>query len=154
MKDWRPIRAGQRRRVAEYYGTTVESLGKRDTDFNANAAETEQFLRADREVMSSQRPAFITEEPATCARTGVTRWFQTVKVPLLSSDGGSRQVLGVATDITARKQLEDQFRQAQDGGSGPPGRRRSPRFQQRADGHSGADGNSFSPTCQRMTPAS
>jgi two-component system, cell cycle sensor histidine kinase and response regulator CckA len=35
-----------------------------------------------------------------------------VKVPLLSSDGNSRQVLGVATDITARKQLEDQFRQA------------------------------------------
>ena len=62
--------------------------------------------------MSSQRPAFITEEPATCARTGVTRWFQTVQVPLLSSDGGSRQVLSVATDITARKQLEDQFRQA------------------------------------------
>jgi len=113
VKDWEGRYVLANAAVADYYGTTVESLlGKRDTDFNANAAETQQFLRVDREVMSSQRPAFITEEPATCARTGVTRWFQTVKVPLLSSDGGSRQVLGVATDITARKQLEDQFRQA------------------------------------------
>lgn len=113
VKDWEGRYVLANAAVAEYYGTTVESLlGKRDTDFNANAAETEQFLRADREVMSSQRPAFITEEPATCARTGVTRWFQTVKVPLLSSDGASRQLLGVATDISARKQLEDQFRQA------------------------------------------
>ncbi len=113
VKDWEGRYVLANAAVAEYYGTTVESLlGKRDTDFNANAAETEQFLRADREVMSSHRPAFITEEPATCARTGVTRWFQTVKVPLLSSDGASRQLLGVATDISARKQLEDQFRQA------------------------------------------
>ena len=33
-------------------------------------------------------------------------------MPLLSPDGSARQVLGVATDITERKQLEDQFRQA------------------------------------------
>jgi nitrogen-specific signal transduction histidine kinase len=35
-----------------------------------------------------------------------------VKVPLLSLDGTTRQVLGVATDITERKHLEEQFRQA------------------------------------------
>jgi PAS domain S-box-containing protein len=113
VKDWEGRYVLANAAVAEFYGTTVESLlGKRDTDFNPNLEETRQFLRADREVMSSERAAFITEEPATCAATGVTRWFQTVKVPLLSSDGSSRQVLGVATDITARKQLEDQFRQA------------------------------------------
>jgi two-component system cell cycle sensor histidine kinase/response regulator CckA len=113
VKDWEGRFVLANAAIAEFYGTTVESLvGKRDADFNPNAEETEQFLRDDREVMSSQRPVFIPEEPATCARTGITRWFQTVKVPLLSSDGTSRQVLGVATDITERKQLEDQFRQA------------------------------------------
>ena len=113
VKDWEGRYVLANAAVAEFYGTTVESLlGKRDTDFNPNVEETAQFLRADREVMSSQRAAFITEESATCATTGATRWFQTVKVPLLSSDGSSRQVLGVATEITARKQLEDQFRQA------------------------------------------
>ena len=35
-----------------------------------------------------------------------------MKVPLLSPDGSARQVLAVSTDITERKQLEDQFRQA------------------------------------------
>jgi PAS domain S-box-containing protein len=99
--------------VARFHGTTVERvIGKRDGDFNLKSEEVERFLRDDREVMSSQQAAFITEEPATMAKTGETRWFQTVKVPLLSPDGTTRQVLGVATDITERKQLEDQFRQA------------------------------------------
>jgi two-component system cell cycle sensor histidine kinase/response regulator CckA len=99
--------------VAELYGTTVERLlGKRDSDFNPKTEEVDRFLRDDRAVMSSQRPAYIAEEPATHAKTGETRWFQTVKVPLLSQDGSTPQVLGVATDITKRKQLEEQFRQA------------------------------------------
>jgi PAS domain S-box-containing protein len=113
VKDWEGRYVLANAALAEFHGTTVESLiGKRDSDFNLKLEEAERFLRDDREVISSQQPAFIAEEPATCARTGTTRWFQTVKVPLLSSDGSARQVLGVATDITARKQLEDQFRQA------------------------------------------
>jgi two-component system cell cycle sensor histidine kinase/response regulator CckA len=99
--------------MAAFHGTTVENLiGKRDCDFNLKAEEVEQFRRDDHEVISTQRPAFIAEEPATCRKTGATRWFQTMKVPLVSADGTAQQVLGVATDITERKQLEDQFRQA------------------------------------------
>jgi two-component system cell cycle sensor histidine kinase/response regulator CckA len=99
--------------TAELYGTTVETLiGKRDADFNAKTEEVERFLRADREVLTTQQAAFIPEEPVTSRKTGETRWFQTVKVPLLSPDGKSHQVLGVATEITQRKELEEQFRQA------------------------------------------
>jgi two-component system, cell cycle sensor histidine kinase and response regulator CckA len=99
--------------MAAFHGTTVEHLiGKRDCDFNLKAEEAEQFRRDDLEVIATQRPAFIAEEPATCRKTGATRWFQTMKVPLVSADGTAQQVLGVATDITERKQLEDQFRQA------------------------------------------
>ncbi|HZB28183.1 MAG TPA: ATP-binding protein, partial [Gemmatimonadales bacterium] len=99
--------------MAAFHGTTVEHLiGKRDCDFNLKAEQAEQFRRDDHEVISTQRPAFIAEEPATCRKTGATRWFQTMKVPLVSADGTAQQVLGVATDITERKQLEDQFRQA------------------------------------------
>src|SRR5919112_2490748 len=113
VKDWEGRYVLANRAMAGFHGTTVESLiGKRDSDFSLKEEEAERFLRDDRQVMSSQQPRFIVEEPATCAMTGSTRWFQTVKVPLLSLDGGTRQVLGVATDITDRKQLEDQFRQA------------------------------------------
>jgi PAS domain S-box-containing protein len=113
VKDWDGKYVLANQAVAAVYGTSVEGLlGKVDADFNPKSDEVEKFLRDDREVMSSQRPAFIAEEPATNAKTGETRWFQTVKVPLLSSDGSTRQVLGVATDITDRKNLEEQFRQA------------------------------------------
>jgi two-component system cell cycle sensor histidine kinase/response regulator CckA len=113
VKDWEGKYVLANEAVAQFHGTTVENLiGKRDSDFHLKEEEAEQFLRDDLEVISTQRPAFIAEEPATCFKTGATRWFQTVKVPLISADGSAQQVLGVATDITERKQLEDQFRQA------------------------------------------
>ena len=100
--------------MAELYGTTPEELvGKTDADLKLNSDEVERFLRDDRAVMASLQPRLVPEEPFTSPRTGQTRWFQTVKVPLVAADGGLRQVLGVATDITHRKQLEDQLRQAQ-----------------------------------------
>jgi two-component system cell cycle sensor histidine kinase/response regulator CckA len=113
VKDWEGRYVLANVALAQFYGTTVHTLiGKRDADFNSKSDEVERFLRADREVMTSQRAAFIPEEPLTKRETGEVRWFQTVKVPLVSADGATQQVLGVATEITERKQLEEQFRQA------------------------------------------
>ena len=97
--------------IADLYGTTPQELeGKTEADFNLNAEEVRRFLQDDREVLASLRQKDIAEESLT---NGRTRWFQTVKVPLYSPDGTAREVLGIATEITARKQLEDQLRQAQ-----------------------------------------
>src|SRR5215217_2947350 len=113
VKDWDGRYVLANEAIARFHGTTVDRLvGKRDSDFGLKEHEAERFLRDDRRVITTQQATFIPEEQATCARTGTTRWFQTVKVPLLSPDGSSRQVLGVATDITERKELENQFRQA------------------------------------------
>jgi two-component system, cell cycle sensor histidine kinase and response regulator CckA len=113
VKDWEGCYLLANVALAQLYGTTVDSLiGKRDADFNPKSEEVERFLRADRDVMTSQRAVFIPEEPLTNRETGEVRWFQTVKVPLVSADGASQQVLGVATEITERKHLEEQFRQA------------------------------------------
>lgn len=94
------------RAVAEAYGTTVEGLvGKKDSDFNPNEEEVRAFLRDDLTVIESMQERFIPEEPLTDTN-GKLRWLQTIKRPLVSSDGSAKQVLGVATDITARKEAE------------------------------------------------
>jgi two-component system, cell cycle sensor histidine kinase and response regulator CckA len=101
------------RAVAEMYACSVDDLvGKTDADFNTNPAEVEHFLVNDREVMTSGEPKFIAEEPVTNPATGITRWFQTIKVPLVLP-GYDRMMLGVATDITPRRHLEEQLRQSQ-----------------------------------------
>jgi PAS domain S-box-containing protein len=111
LKDWDGRFVLVNKAVAELYGTTVESLvGKRDADFNPDKEQVEHFLRDDRQVMSSGLSKLIPEEPVTDSRTGETRWFQTMKVPLLSSNGGAPQVLGVATDVTRRRHSDEQLR--------------------------------------------
>lgn len=94
--------------LTEIYGTTIEDLiGKLDADFNSIAAEVEHFLQDDRQVMASLQPKFIPEETLTSPR-GEIHWLQTIKKPLLSSDGQTCYVLVVATDITDRKRAEQE----------------------------------------------
>ena len=113
VKDWDGRFTLANRAIADLYGVLPDALiGKRDSDFNHNVDEVAQYRRDDEEVISSGRPKFILEERNTDARTGQRRWFQVIKVPLRSADGASH-VLGVATEITQRKELENQLRQSQ-----------------------------------------
>ncbi|MEX2156902.1 MAG: response regulator [Gemmatimonadales bacterium] len=114
VKDWDGRFVLVNQAVAEIYGTTVDSLvGKTDADFNPNEEEVAHFLRNDREVMSSARPKLIAEEPVTHPGTRETRWFQTIKVPLRLPNDDFPKLLGVATEITERKRLEQQLLQSQ-----------------------------------------
>jgi PAS domain S-box-containing protein len=111
VKDWDGRYVLVNQATAEFYGTTVEQLqGRRDGDFNRHSDQVEGLLRADHEVITTQQAMVIPELQATNARTAETRWFQVVKVPLTSSRDGTRQVLGVATDITARRQADEELR--------------------------------------------
>jgi two-component system, sensor histidine kinase and response regulator len=108
-KDWsgRFVLANQA--TAEIYGTTVEDLiGKTDADFNPNLPEVEHFLRHDQEVITTQRPTLLDETVTSAA--GETFCFQTIKTPIVSLDGQSILALGVATDISDRKQMEQALR--------------------------------------------
>ncbi len=94
------------RAVADVYGTTVEDLlGRTDADFARSAAEAEAFRRDDLDVIRGGRPKLIPEERITAA-DGKVRWLQTLKIPFLVSGTGAPAVLGVSTDITARRQAE------------------------------------------------
>jgi PAS domain S-box-containing protein len=94
------------RAVASIYGTTPSELvGRTDADFNDNRDEVERFRRDDLRVMDTLEPTQIAEEPVS-SPSGTTRWFQTIKIPIVSPGGSANAILGVAADITARKEAE------------------------------------------------
>lgn len=99
--------------LADIYGTTIgELVGKTDADFNSDPEQVAFFRSIDLKVMDSKKELFIPEEVITDA-SGKRHWLQTVKRPIIGPDGVANQVLGVATDITHRRELEEQLRQAQ-----------------------------------------
>ena len=99
--------------VADIYGTSIENIiGKTDADFNHDSQEVDAFSKADLKVMDTLQELFIAEEHITDA-AGSGHWLQTVKRPILDKNGRANQVLGSATDITARKQAEEALRQSE-----------------------------------------
>ena len=110
-KDWEGRFTLVNKAVADGYGVSVDALvGKTDADFNANPDEVTFYLKKDREVLDTCHERFIAEETFTDS-TGTTRWLQTVKRPILDDQGRATMVLGVSTDITERKRIEEILRQ-------------------------------------------
>jgi len=87
--------------VAEALGATVEQLIGRCDPRHAAAPAADTLCER-----------FIAEEPFTDA-TGRVRWFQTVERPLCDERGAVTQVLGSATDITARREAETKLRHSE-----------------------------------------
>jgi len=92
--------------IAEVYGTTVEELeGATDADFAESKAEARKFREDDLAVIDSGESKEIPEESLTTA-DGEQLICQTTKIPYDPVDHDTKAVLGVATDITARKERE------------------------------------------------
>lgn len=95
------------RASADFFETTVENLiGKTDPDLHANLVDAQTCIAQDKEVIATLREIFIPEE-AFPTPSGEVRWFQTIKKPIFSSEGQVCQVLGVSTDITEHKRVNE-----------------------------------------------
>jgi PAS domain S-box-containing protein len=90
-----------------------EVPGKTDWDLPWKQEETEFFLACDQAVMRDAKPLLDLEEPLLDA-DGTQRVILTSKVPLRDEAGEVIGMLGIYTDISARKQLELDLQRAKD----------------------------------------
>jgi PAS domain S-box-containing protein len=93
------------------FNDPAELIGKSDFEI-ASPANAERYRAADREVMDADQPKLNYELTET-RPDGSTACFLVKKVPLHDQEGRVIGVLGAYEDITERRQLEAQFRQAQ-----------------------------------------
>ena len=97
--------------VADFMGTTVDALiGQTERQFIQDAAAIDEFEAADRRVIESGTELSLPQESVVSA-DGQRHWLATVKRPILSPDGQSTIVLGVAVDITQRIAAEEEIRE-------------------------------------------
>jgi two-component system, cell cycle sensor histidine kinase and response regulator CckA len=101
------------RAVADYYQMAHHLIVSQATeDLHADSGQAKAFVDDDIEVIRTGRE--IVKEERNTAPDGSEHWFHTVKVPLVRPNGRVH-CLGIATDITARKNAEDARRRLETG---------------------------------------
>lgn len=112
-KDRASIYLGCNEQVARDFGLAVpgEVVGLTDYELVPSSEEAEISRACDRQVMETGDPLLNAEETRT-GPGGNQITLLTSRVPLCDPTGGPAGVLGVYLDITERKRLEEQYRQA------------------------------------------
>ena len=89
-----------------------ELIGK--TDYDVLPKETaDYFADIDKNIITSRQP-LINHEETTVLPNGNISTVLTSKVPLRDSDGGIIGILGIFTDITDRKRMEQELREREE----------------------------------------
>ncbi len=89
-----------------------EVLGRSDADF-VSPELAAQYL-ADEQALMRSGQVLQKEEPTQHKLSGEMGWSFTTKVPLRDDTGRIVGLMGIARDITKRKQVEDALRQSRD----------------------------------------
>jgi PAS domain S-box-containing protein len=98
--------------VADFYGKTVEQIvGRLHATLHPDPTKVQQILADDRRVIESQEPMRVIEELRP-EDNGATRWMETIKTPCDPQDFGEPAIVGLAMDITRRKQAEVALKEA------------------------------------------
>jgi PAS domain S-box-containing protein len=88
-----------------------EVIGKTDAEFYANAEIGRTIMENDQRIMNSGRTEVIEE---TVYDPGGTRVFLATKAPYYDAEGRVVGLIGVAREITERKQMEEELRRSRD----------------------------------------
>ncbi len=95
---------------AEFHGCSVETLlGRTVIDVIPQGAD--RLAQEDERVLGSRKPLRV-EQPIPDEK-GRTRWFETIKSPIFDESGEVVGTVGIAREITERKQAEEESRAAQ-----------------------------------------
>ena len=100
--------------MAEIFGMDPDSVvGKSDLDSGTPEYIISDYRKADMTVIEKGQAVLIPEEPVL-RRDGQLGWFQTVKIPYKHPGLEKPALLGVATEITERKKVEDELRKSEE----------------------------------------
>jgi PAS domain S-box-containing protein len=95
--------------IATAYGTTVDQIiNKKDADFLLPSDILEQFRQEELQVINSGEPLHIPEQTVIDIH-GNIQIRQTTKIPFHIAGSDTAAVLGIAIDITERKQVEQEL---------------------------------------------
>ncbi|UOQ53643.1 PAS domain-containing hybrid sensor histidine kinase/response regulator [Hymenobacter cellulosivorans] len=98
--------------TADLYGLSVQEVVETNVkQLPISPADAARYLRADRQVITSQRE-LVMEETFT-RPSGEVLWFNSIKRPFLLTDG-TTQVLGVDSNITALKETQQALHQSKE----------------------------------------
>ncbi len=109
-KDFDSTYLGCNRRFVKDAGKcdSSEIVGRNDYDMPWSREEADFYRKCDREVMESGTPLIGIEETQINA-SGEQTWLWTSKVPLRTPSGMVFGILGIYTDVTARKRIEQEL---------------------------------------------
>lgn len=113
-KDRNSVYLGCNHQLARDHGFEEpgQIIGRTDFDLNILQSEASFYRDCDSQVMSTCEPILNLEELQT-RKSGEVATLLTSKVPLRDACGEVVGIVGVYQDITDRKRLEEQLRQAQ-----------------------------------------
>ncbi|MBD3306519.1 PAS domain S-box protein [candidate division KSB3 bacterium] len=100
------------RAMIEFMGaaTQADLAGKTDFDFHPPEL-AEQYYADEQGILETGHSLFSYEEPIQDQHTGKTGWFISTKLPFRNQQGEIIGIMGIARDITERKQIEEELNQ-------------------------------------------
>ena len=109
LKDPEGVYLSCNRRFESFFGAAEKDIiGKTDYDFTS-AEQADSFRQHDEVAMAAASPT-ANEEKIVFAEDGHREVLETIKTPVLDSDGQLIGVLGVGRDITERRRSEEAAR--------------------------------------------